>query len=129
MNDTQKRALKQLQLAVTAATDNGLFDEMAAAVSHPDVINKFCDDLDEMQKWSEQPRPVGLVPSANPAGAEEPQTAAQAMLQCLESIRTANPAAIADAAPAGWGMNRFRAAVNGQEDVDGQQSAAAPSPI
>ena len=121
--------MDQLQLAVTAATDSGLFDEMGAAVSHPDVINKFCDDLVEMQKWSEQPRPVGLTPSANPAGAEEPQTAAQAMLQCLESIRTANPAAIADAAPAGWGMNRFRAAVNGQEDVDGQQSAAAPSPI
>jgi hypothetical protein len=51
------------------------------------------------------------------------------MLQCLESIRDTNPAAIADAAPAGWGMNRFRAAVNGQEEVEIEQTAPAPAPV
>ncbi len=38
-------------------------------------------------------------------------TAAMAMLTCLESIRSTHPELIADSAPPGWGMNRFREAV------------------
>lgn len=50
MTETQKLALAQLYAALAAATECGLLDEITSAVSHPDVINAFCDSVTEMKK-------------------------------------------------------------------------------
>ena len=44
----QLMAIGQINAALQAGTDSGLFDEMAACISHPDLINKFCDDMAKM---------------------------------------------------------------------------------
>ena len=43
---TKTLAVIQMQRALAAATDAGVFDEMAASV-HPDVINRFCDAVSD----------------------------------------------------------------------------------
>lgn len=52
MNENQLAALKQLDAALQLATSSGLFDVMGPAVSHPDLINKFCDDVDAMKAFA-----------------------------------------------------------------------------
>lgn len=47
LNHDQQEALAALRAALAQATDCGLFDELAADVSHPDRINAFCDDVRE----------------------------------------------------------------------------------
>lgn len=42
----QSEALRNLQKALLEATEHGLFD-VIAAYSHPDTINRFCDDVAE----------------------------------------------------------------------------------
>jgi hypothetical protein len=39
---TRTQALSMLLEALTAATESGLLDELAAEL-HPDTINEFCD--------------------------------------------------------------------------------------
>lgn len=51
----QLMAIGQINAALQAGTDSGLFDEMAACVSHPDLINTFCDDMAKMTACSMTP--------------------------------------------------------------------------
>lgn len=44
----QLMAIGQINAALQAGTDSGLFDEMAACVSHLDLIDKFCCDMARM---------------------------------------------------------------------------------
>lgn len=50
--------------------------------------------------------------------------APQAMLVCLEEIRKTHPELIADSAPDGWGMNRFREEVSKLEPIE-----VTPEPV
>jgi hypothetical protein len=56
--DDQAAALQGLKESISFATDSGLFDEMAG-YKHPDVINNFCDLVNEVvaaQKRADTPR-------------------------------------------------------------------------
>lgn len=54
----QRQALLVLQSSLGPATETGLFDQMWD-VTHPDVINKFCDAVQDMVMWTE-PTAVAL---------------------------------------------------------------------
>lgn len=47
MNAAQLASLQRLQDAITDATAVAVFDELAVYI-HPDIINAFCDGVDNM---------------------------------------------------------------------------------
>ena len=47
--DPKSAAKFKLKIALDAATEAGIFDDMAGDV-HPDVINAFCDSFDEFMR-------------------------------------------------------------------------------
>lgn len=49
---TMDAALVQLNSALVVATETGLFDKMVD-ISHPDIINRFCDAVAEFKKHTE----------------------------------------------------------------------------
>ena len=51
----QLMVIGQINAALQAGTDSGLFDEMAACISHCDLINTFCDDMAKMTACSMTP--------------------------------------------------------------------------
>ncbi|MBG6082979.1 hypothetical protein [Rubrivivax gelatinosus] len=48
LSQEQKNAGALLKRALEAATSSGLLDDLAGLVSHPDVINGFCDGFDRL---------------------------------------------------------------------------------
>ena len=59
--EAQRKALKVLNDSVGVATDTGLFDAMWD-VTHPDVINKFCDAVEGMVKWTDPAANTSATP-------------------------------------------------------------------
>lgn len=49
LNNKQREVIRALQLSIEGATNCGMFDLLAAYV-HPDVINTFCDAVNELEK-------------------------------------------------------------------------------
>lgn len=66
---TQLMAIGQINAALHAATACGLFDEMAASVSHPDVINTFCDDMARLT--ASRMHPFDVTAAGNDSGSDE----------------------------------------------------------
>ena len=56
LDGVQRAALSRLTQALDYATKTGLLDQMAPAVSHPDTINRFCDDVAKMT-----PAPIQII--------------------------------------------------------------------
>jgi len=52
MNEEQRRVLLHLRLALEKAADSGLLDAMWL-VTHPDVVNSFCNAVAAMHKAHE----------------------------------------------------------------------------
>lgn len=57
MNTEQLQTLRKLRSILQEGTDNDTFFELAGYV-HPDIINRFCDAVDEAIEYEEKKGPA-----------------------------------------------------------------------